>query len=75
LRRKTLEVEFFCEFESIFETALDHESEDQLGSFSAITLDKKISRYCPLNLIQSNIKGLAQLVKGLAQFRRGWPSW
>ncbi len=40
----TLEVEFLGEFESIFETALDHESEDLLGTFGEITLDKKISR-------------------------------
>jgi hypothetical protein len=45
-----LEVEFFAEFESIFETALYHESEDQLGTFGEITLDKKISRYCLFNI-------------------------
>jgi hypothetical protein len=44
---KTLEVEYLGEFESIFETAFDQESEDQFGSFGKITLDKKISRYCP----------------------------
>ncbi len=47
---KTLEVEFFGEFESIFETALYHESEGQLGTFGEITLDKKISRYCPFKV-------------------------
>ncbi len=41
---RTLEVEFLGEFESIFETALVHESGDQLGTFGEITLDKKISR-------------------------------
>jgi hypothetical protein len=33
----------------MFETALDHESEDQLDTFGEITLDKKISCYCPFN--------------------------
>ncbi len=40
-------VEFLGEFESIFETALDHELENQLGTFGEITLDKKIFRYGP----------------------------
>jgi hypothetical protein len=40
-RGKILEVEFLGEFESIFETDLDHESEDQLGTFGEIILDKK----------------------------------
>ncbi len=44
--RKTLEVEFLGEFEYKFETALDQESEDLLGTFGEIILDKKISRYC-----------------------------
>ncbi len=44
-RGKTLEVEFLGEFESMFETALDQESEDLLGTFGEITLDKKVSRY------------------------------
>jgi hypothetical protein len=35
--RKTLEVEFLGKFESLLETALDHESEDQLGTFGEIT--------------------------------------
>jgi hypothetical protein len=30
-----------------FEAASVYESGDQLGTFGAITLDKKISRYCP----------------------------
>ncbi len=47
LRGKTLEVEFLGEFESISETALDHESEDPLGTFGEITLDNNISRYSP----------------------------
>ncbi len=33
-RGKSLEVQFFGEFESIFETALDHESEYQLGTMA-----------------------------------------
>ncbi len=41
------ELEFPSEFESIFETALDHEHEDQLGTYGEINLDKKISRCCP----------------------------
>ncbi len=44
---RTLEIELLGEFESIFETALVHESGDQLGNFGQITFDKKISRYCP----------------------------
>ncbi len=51
-RGKTLEVKYLCELESIFETALEKESEDQLGTFGKITLDKKISRYCPFNAWQ-----------------------
>ncbi len=42
-------VEFLGGFKSIFEIALDRESGDQLGTFGEITLDKKISRYCPFN--------------------------
>ncbi len=53
--RKTLKVEFFGEFESIFETSLDHESEDQLGSFGEITLDKIISSYSPFKTPQDNL--------------------
>jgi hypothetical protein len=45
-RGKTLEVKFLGEFEPKFETALDQESEDLLGTFGEITLDRKISRYC-----------------------------
>ncbi len=45
--RKTLEVEFLSEFESMFKTALDQELEDLLGTVDEITLDKKISQYCP----------------------------
>ncbi len=42
-----IEVEFLGEFKSVFETALDHESGEKLGTFVWITLGKKISRYCP----------------------------
>ncbi len=48
---RALEIEFLCEFESIFEAALAYESGYQLGTFGEITLDKKISRYCPFNHI------------------------
>jgi hypothetical protein len=41
------EVKYLYEFESLFETALGQESEEQLGTFGEITLVKKISRYCP----------------------------
>jgi hypothetical protein len=37
---------------TIFETALDHESEDQLGTSGEIVLDRKISRYCPFKAIK-----------------------
>ncbi len=47
---RTLEVKFLGELESIFENALAYESGDQLGCFGEITLDKKISRYCPFNV-------------------------
>ncbi len=47
---RTLEVEFLGEFESILENALEYESGDQLGYFGEITLDKKISRYCPFKI-------------------------
>jgi hypothetical protein len=36
-KKKTLEVEFLGEFESIFKTALNHKSEDLLGTFREIT--------------------------------------
>ncbi len=36
-----LKFEYLREFESIFETALDHESGDQLGTIGEITGDKK----------------------------------
>ncbi len=48
-----LKVEFLGEFEFIFETALDHASEDQLGTSGEITLDRKISRYCPIKITAS----------------------
>jgi hypothetical protein len=41
IARKDLRSGFLGEFESIFETALDHKSDDQLGTFGEITLDKK----------------------------------
>ncbi len=55
---QTLEVEYLGKFESIFETALDQESEGQLGTFGEITLDKKISCYCPFNRgsVSKNVK-------------------
>jgi hypothetical protein len=44
-RRRTQKVEYLGEFESVFEIALNHESEGQLGFFlgtiGEITLDKK----------------------------------
>jgi hypothetical protein len=48
IARKTLEVEFIGEVESIFETALDHESEDQLSTFGEITIGKKSHATVPL---------------------------
>jgi hypothetical protein len=44
---RTLEVKFLGKFESKFENALVYESGDQLGTLCEISLDKKISRYCP----------------------------
>jgi hypothetical protein len=38
-----LKVKYLKEFESMFETALDHESGDQLGTFFKTTLDNKKS--------------------------------
>jgi hypothetical protein len=43
----TLEVKFLSKFESIFKTALAHESADQFATFCEIALDKKISCYSP----------------------------
>ncbi len=68
----TLEVEFLREFKSIFQTALDHESKDQLGTFGKITLDKQISRYCflkgrPINEV---IFDLLKLVETFLLCRR-----
>ncbi len=56
--RKTLEFEFLGEFESVFETALDPESEDLMGTFGEITLDKKFDptvalRHCGFTSVQS----------------------
>ncbi len=45
---KTLEVAIIGKFVSIFETTLDQESEDQLGTFGKITLDKKSHATVPL---------------------------
>jgi hypothetical protein len=41
----------------MFENALVYESGDQFGTFGEITLDKKISRYCPfkLNIFEEGI--------------------
>ncbi len=55
-RGKALEIEFLSEFESVFETALDHESEDQLGTFDKITLDKKSHATVPLSRFQCSSK-------------------
>jgi hypothetical protein len=53
-----LEVEFPCEFESIFETALDYESDDQLGTYGEIILDKIISLCCRFKVKhEAEIKG------------------
>jgi hypothetical protein len=41
--KASLELRFFREFEPIFETALDHQSEDQVGSFAKTSFLKKIS--------------------------------
>ncbi len=40
-RRRTLKVKYLGEFIPTFETAVDHESGDQLSTFSKFTLDKK----------------------------------
>jgi hypothetical protein len=53
-RGKTLEVEFPGEFEFIFETALDHESKDQLGTLGETTLDTKNLTLLSLKLIINN---------------------
>ncbi len=45
---KDLRSRFIGKFESIFETALDHESEDQLSTFGEITNDKKSHATVPL---------------------------
>jgi hypothetical protein len=39
--RRTLKVEYLCEFESILETVFDHKSGDQLGTFDKIMLHIK----------------------------------
>jgi hypothetical protein len=52
-----LKVEYLVEFESKFETVLDDESGSQLGTFGEITLDNKISRYCPFKITQ-NVKSV-----------------
>ncbi len=46
--RKTFKVEYLSKFEYVLETALDHESGNQLGTLGEITFDKQISR--PLSL-------------------------
>jgi hypothetical protein len=43
-----LEVECPGKFESIFETALNNKSDDLLGTFGEITLDKKSHATVPL---------------------------
>jgi hypothetical protein len=45
-------VEYLGEFESIFETTLDHISAGQLPTFGEVILDRKISRYCPLKILK-----------------------
>ncbi len=52
--QKDLRSQILGEFKSIFETALDHESEDQLGTFGETTFNKKVSRYCPFKLTINN---------------------
>jgi hypothetical protein len=42
-KKNILEVKFLGEFESI-----DHKSEDQLGTFGEITVDKKVHATVPL---------------------------
>jgi hypothetical protein len=63
-----LEVEFLGEFASIFENALADEPGDQLGRFGEITLDKKISRYCPFNVPEQMVTIEAQREKRLQKF-------
>ncbi len=38
-----LEFKFLGEFESMFKTALDYKSEDQLGIFGEINLEKNLT--------------------------------
>jgi hypothetical protein len=45
---RNFQVENLGVFESIFETASEHEPRDKLATFGEITLDIKISRYCPI---------------------------
>jgi hypothetical protein len=39
----TFKVDYLGEFESIFETASDHEPGDPLGTFGEITLEKNLT--------------------------------
>jgi hypothetical protein len=48
-----LKVKYLKEFEFMFETALDHESGDQLGTVGKTTLDEKISCACPFRFSES----------------------
>ncbi len=55
----TLKVEFLREFESLFETALDQESEIlQVGAFDEMNSDKKNSRYCSFHFNAGSLKKL-----------------
>jgi hypothetical protein len=61
-----LEVEFLGEFESIFETALDHESENLLGTFGEITLDKKTHATVPLIFFATNYPAIIKIIPFMA---------
>jgi hypothetical protein len=48
---RRVKVKHFVEFESFFETALDHDSGEQLGRFGEIIFRQKILRYCPVKIM------------------------
>jgi hypothetical protein len=51
MRLVTYLIEYLGEFEFIFETVLDYESRDQMGSFEAKIRSRKSHAWAPLNTI------------------------
>jgi hypothetical protein len=57
-------IEYLSEFEFIFETILDYESGDQMGSFDAKKRHRKSHAWASLRKYTAKVEGCLQAEKG-----------